>query len=123
MLDCYGVISIWQPDNSGYLVENNTRPGQIIAQIRSADDFIVQGDEMYLMDITPKGICNNLLPGKYCGEFQVNGEQKQYYYDGPEQVPTYIIINTRTGDEQFYVHPKDSSPGAAAIFSELEKQQ
>src|SRR5215471_19668399 len=53
MLDCYGLVSIWQPDNSGYLVQNNARPGSIIAQIKTADAFIVEGDEMYLIDITP----------------------------------------------------------------------
>jgi hypothetical protein len=41
MLDCYGLISISQPDNSGYLVENNSIPGSIIAQIKGTDDFVV----------------------------------------------------------------------------------
>src|SRR5262249_11882596 len=61
MLDCYGLISIWQPDNSGYLVGNNSRSGSIIAQIRGADAFIVRDGQMYLIDITPKGVCNNLV--------------------------------------------------------------
>jgi hypothetical protein len=93
MLDCYGVISIWQPDNSGYPVQNNTQSGPIIAQINSARDFVVQNNEMYLIDITPKSACNNATPGKYCGSFQTNDKSKTYYYDYPNQVnqvPVYL---------------------------------
>jgi hypothetical protein len=119
MVDCYGVVSIWQPNNSGYLVENNAIPGSIIAQIQNQDSFVVRSDRLYLRDITPKGICNNLVPGKYCGNFQVDGEQKTFYYDSPDRVPTYLIINTKTGDEQFYIKPQDASSADQSVFQEL----
>jgi hypothetical protein len=119
MLDCYGVISVWQPDNSGYLIQNNTQSGSIIAQIKSADDFIVQSNEMYLIDITPKSACNNLVPGKYCGSFQINGKAKTYYYDSPDQVPTYLIIDTETGDERSYANLADAPQSDRVIFQSL----
>jgi hypothetical protein len=78
MLDCYGLISIWRPDNSGYLVLNNKRPGAIIAQIKAADAFIVQGNEMYVIDTTPVGACAIPSRGKYCADFQLNGEPKEF---------------------------------------------
>lgn len=119
MIDCYGVISVWQPDDSGYLVGNNKRPGSIIAQIRTADNFIVRNDQMYLIDITPKGKCGDSTPEKYCGDFQVKGELKTYYYDDPDQVPTYRIINTKTGDERFYVQLNEIPDADREIFQEL----
>jgi hypothetical protein len=119
VLDCYGVISIWQPDNSGYLIENNKQAGPIMAQIKSVDAFTIKGDEMYFIDITPKGICDNLVPEKYCGDFQVDGDSKTYYYDSPEQVPTLIMTNIKTGDQQFYVKPADAPTNERAIFEEL----
>mgnify|MGYP001572376445 CR=1 FL=1 len=122
MLDCYGVISIWQPDNSGYLVSNNKYSGSIIAQIREADDFIVSGDQIYLIDISPQGICNNLMPGKYCGEFHVNGAIKTYYYDSPDKVPTYRIFNTQTGDERFYVSLDEIPADDRATFEQLRNK-
>ncbi|MDA9475085.1 hypothetical protein XI03_11360 [Bradyrhizobium sp. CCBAU 65884] len=119
MLDCYGVISIWERDNSGYLVQNNKHTGPIVAQIKSPNAFVVYANLMYLIDITPKGICNNLVPGKYCGDFQVNGQPKSYYYDRPEQVPTYLVIDTKTGDERFYANLKDAPVADRAIFERL----
>jgi hypothetical protein len=120
MMDCCGVISIWERWNDrAYPVEDNRDPGPIIAQIKSVDDFIVQGDQMYLIDVTPKGICNNLVPGKYCGDFQVKGQSKAYYYDGPDQVPTYLVIDTKTGDERFYANVNDAPQSDRAIFQSL----
>jgi hypothetical protein len=119
MLDCYGVISIWQPDNSGYLVQNNKHLGPTIAQIKAVDEFIVRDDQMYLIDITPKGVCNNLAPGKYCGDFQIDGEPKTLYYDSPEEVPTYLIIDTKTGNERFYANLKDTPEADRALFERL----
>jgi hypothetical protein len=119
MLDCYGVISVWQPDNSGYLIQNNSKSGSIIAQIKSADDFIVRSNEMYLIDITPKGVCNNLVPGKYCGSFQINGNERTYYYDSPDQVPTYVIIDTKTGDERVYANLADAPQIDRVVFQSL----
>jgi hypothetical protein len=121
MTDCYGVISIWQPWNgSGYTIQNNTDPGPVIAQIASRNAFIVQGNYMYLVDTTRAGKCPNNEPG-YCRDFQVNGTSKIYHYDNPNQVPKYLIINTQSGDEQFYVQPQDASSNAALAFQELKK--
>jgi hypothetical protein len=103
MIDCYGVISIWQPDNSGYIIQNNNDQGPIIAQIKGPDDFVVQGDQIYLIDITPAGGCANFQPG-YCSTFQVGGKPKTISYNDPNQTPRYLIINTETGDERFYAN-------------------
>jgi hypothetical protein len=54
-----------------------------------------------------------------CGDFQVNGKQKAYYYDKPDQVPTYIVIDTNTGDERFYADLKDVPKTEQAIFQGL----
>jgi hypothetical protein len=107
MVDCYGLISIWQPHNSEYLVENNKQPGPIIAQIKSADAFIVKGNEMYLVEITPLGRCAVPARGKYCRDVQVNGEPEELGYDSPNKVPTFLIIDTNTGDERFYADLTD----------------
>jgi hypothetical protein len=96
MLDCYGLVSIWQPDNSGYLVENNAVPGSIIAQIDLVNPFIVENSKMYLVDITPKGGCANGEQRQYCREFQVNGQSKTYSYRSLEQVPTYLVMSDFT---------------------------
>jgi len=118
MLDCYGLVSISQPDNSGYLVGNNSIPGSIIAQIKGPDDFIVQGNQIYLIDITPAGGCANFQPG-YCSTFQVGGKQKTIFFNDPNKTPRYLIINTETGNEQLYVQPQDASSTDEAIFQEL----
>jgi hypothetical protein len=122
MLDCYSVISIWQPDNSGYLIINNRRPGAILAQIGAADDFIVESNQMYLVDVTPKGKCAVPARGQFCRDFQVNGEPKEFGYDNPDQVPTYLIIDTKTGNEHFYANLKDAPASDRAIFEGLLKR-
>jgi hypothetical protein len=122
MLDCYGLISISEPDNSGYLVENNSIPGSIIAQIKGPSDFVVKGDQIYLIDITAAGGCVNFQPG-YCSTFQVDGKTKTISYSDPHQTPRYLIINTKTGDEQFYVQSKDASSSDQAIFQTLSGRE
>jgi hypothetical protein len=122
MLDCYGLIAIFQPDNSGYIIQDNAVPGSIIAQISSSNSFIVDGDQMYLMDITPVGGCANNKKG-YCRDFQVDGKVSTISYDDPKQTPRYLVINTRTGDERFYVQPQDASSSDQAIFQELSVKQ
>jgi hypothetical protein len=118
MVDCYGVISIWQPDNSGYIIQNNSDQGPIIAQIKGPHDLVVQGDQIYLIDITPAGGCAHFQPG-YCSTFQVGGKPKTISYNDPNQTPRYLIINTETGDERFYVKPQDASSTDQGIFQEL----
>ncbi len=122
MLDCYGIISIWQSNNSGYLIQKNTEPGPIVAQIRKVDDFVVKNNEIYLVDITPKEICNNLIPGKYCGTFQVNGKSKSYYYDTPNEVPTYRVFDIKTGNERFYSKLVDMPSSDQLVFKSLINQ-
>ena len=119
MVDCHGVISIEQPDESGYLILNNSRPGSIIAEIKAVDSFVIENNEMYLIDISSHGICNNLVPNKYCGEFQVNGETKTYYYNRPEDVPVYRIINIQTGNERFYASLSEIPATDRAMFEQL----
>ena len=118
MLDCYGLISIFQPDNSGYIVQDNAVPGSIIAQISSSNSFLVRDDEMYLIDVTPAGRCANNQKG-YCRDFQVDGKAKTISYSDPDQTPRYLIINTKTGDEQFYPQPQDASLPDQTIFQTL----
>jgi hypothetical protein len=118
MLDCYGLISISQPDNSGYLVGNNSIPGSIIAQIKEPDDFVVQGNQIFLIDITPAGGCANFQPG-YCSTFQVGGKQKTISFIDPNQTPRYLIINTETGDERFYANLADAPQSDRVIFQSL----
>jgi hypothetical protein len=122
LFDCYGLISIFGSDQNTYQVQDNKEPGAIVAEIDNPNDFIIEGYNMYLRDIEPKVTCNNLVPGKYCGVFQVNGKKVEYDYDTADQVPTYIIINTITGDERFYVHPQEASSSVQAIFEGLQKQ-
>jgi hypothetical protein len=122
MLDCYGVISIWERDDSGYLVQNNNHTGPIVAQIKSPDAFVVEGNEMYLIDVTPLGGCAIPTRGKYCADFQVNGEPKEFGYDSPDKVPTLLVIDTKTGNERFYASLKDAPAGDRAIFEELQKR-
>lgn len=122
MVDCHGLISIWQPDNSGYIIQNNADPGPIIAQIKDSNDFVVRDDQMYLIDITPAGGCPNFQPG-YCSTFQVNGKAKTISYSDPSQTPRYLIIDTKTGDEKFYVQAQDASSSATAIFEALAQKQ
>jgi hypothetical protein len=112
------LISIWQPDNSGYIIQNNGDQGPIIAQIKGPDDFVVQGDEIYLMDITPAGGCANFQPG-YCSTFQVGGKRKTMFYNDPNQTPRYLIINTETGDERFYANLADAPQSDRVIFQSL----
>ena len=95
----------------------NPNQGQFISEDPS---FLSIGDPS-LIDITPKSVCNNLVPGKYCGDFQIDGEPKTLYYDSPEQVPTYLIIDTKTGNERFYANLNEASQADRAIFELLTR--
>jgi hypothetical protein len=119
MLDCYGVISIWRPDNSGYLILNNVSRGWIVAEISDADNFIMQNNQMYIIDTAPKGGCAVAERGNFCRDFQVNGETKVFGYKSADAVPTYLIIDTKTGDERFYANLKDAPQADRAIFEQL----
>jgi hypothetical protein len=119
MIDCYGLVSIWQPHNSGYLLQNNKQPGPIIAQIKSADAFIVKGSEIYLIDITPPGKCAVPARGKYCRDVQVDGEPEELGYDAPNKVPTLLVIGTNTAKERFYANLADVPDSDRATFQTL----
>ena len=118
--DCYGLISIWFNDNEKYNLLNNIQANIPIAEIKYLDDFYLDNSgNMYVVDIRTHGICNNLEPGKYCGNFQVNGELKQYYYDTLDQVPKYLIIDTQTGNERFYTKLDEVPTNEQEIFQKL----
>ncbi len=121
IVDCYGIISI-SSDDGEYFLGRTTEPGPIFAYIKNSNAFTLRDNDMYFVDVTPKGICNNLMSDKYCANFQVKGESKNYYYDTPEEVPTYIIIDTQTGDERFYAKIEDAPAYDQMIFRELLEQ-
>jgi hypothetical protein len=77
---------------------------------------------MYVVDSSTPDICNNLEPSKYCGKFEINGKSKQFYYDRPDQVPTYLIVDTKTGNERFYSDLKDAPPADRAILERLQRR-
>jgi hypothetical protein len=119
MLDCHGAISIWNDDNGKYDVAYNPQASLTIAEIKEVDDFqLVRGD-MYLIDVRPVGACAIPTRGKYCRSFRVSGESKEFGYSGPDQIQTYLIINTKTGDERFYAGLKDAPETDRAIFQSL----
>jgi hypothetical protein len=119
MLDCYGVVSMWQFHNSRNVVLNNNHSGAIIAEIGTVGDFVIEDDQMYLINVTPIGECAMASRGKYCAEFQVNGEPKEFGYASADQVPTYLIIDIKTGNERFYADLKDAPITDRAIFQRL----
>jgi hypothetical protein len=119
MLDCYGVVSIWQFHNSSNLVLNNNRSDAQIAEVKAINDLIVENNEMYLIDTAPVGSCAVPSRGKYCAEFQVNGKPKEFGYARADQVPTYLVINIKTGDERFYANLTDAPEGDRVIFQRL----
>jgi hypothetical protein len=54
-----------------------------------------------------------------CSTFQVGEKRKTISYNDPNQTPRYLIINTGTGDERFYIQPEDASSTDQTIFQEL----
>jgi hypothetical protein len=119
MVDCYGVISIHWSDNGQYNLVNNIDRGWTVAEVASPTDFNLEGGKMYLIDITPPAQCAVASRGKYCAEFQVNGEPKELGYASAVQVPKYLIIDTKTGDERFYANLNDTPDADRAIFQRL----
>ena len=119
IVDCYGVISIWDWEGDGYGSLNHTRSTWLLALIRGPDDFYVKGDEIYLINRLNGECGNGLNPHPYCADFQVNGESKQYSYDTADEVPHYLIFNTKTGDQRFYVDLKNISADEQLIFQKL----
>jgi hypothetical protein len=121
MVDCYGVISIHWNDNGSYDLLNNVDPGWTVAEIQSPTDFHFSDGQMYLIDVRTPVICNKLKPGKYCGEFEVNGQSKPYYYNTPKDVPRYLIIDTKTGNERFFVTLNDVPNAEQQFFGSLSR--
>jgi hypothetical protein len=119
MVDCYGVISIHWNDNGKYDLVNNVDRGWTVAEINSPTDFNLETGKIYLISITPPGLCAVASRGKYCAEFQVNGEPKELGYASADQVPTYLIIDTKTGDERFYANLNDVPEAERASFQRL----
>jgi hypothetical protein len=101
------------------VVLNNNHSGAIIAEITSVGDFVIEDDQMYLINIASVGQCAMASRGKYCAEFQVNGEPKEFGYASADQVPTYLIIDTKTGDERFYAKLKDAPQSDQEIFQNM----
>jgi hypothetical protein len=121
MLDCYGVLSIWNWENGDYAVINNFQGTSPIAFIKSPNDFYVLENEMYLINQST-GICGDGLDThKYCVDFQVAGKHKRFDYDNAQDVPHYLIINTKTGDEKFYLTLDQSSTNERQAFQKLIK--
>jgi hypothetical protein len=119
MVDCYGVISIHWNDNGKYDLVNNVDRGWTVAEINSPTDFNLETGRIYLISITLPGLCAVASRGKYCAEFQVNGEPKELGYASADQVPTYLIIDTKTGDERFYANLNDVPEAERASFQRL----
>jgi uncharacterized protein RhaS with RHS repeats len=76
----------------------------------------------YANRLTALGGCANNKKG-YCRDFQVGGKESTISYDDPKETPRYLIINTQTGDERFYVQPQDASSSDQAIFQELRVKE
>jgi hypothetical protein len=119
MVDCFGVISIHWNDDGKYNLVNNVDRGWTVAEINSPTDFNLESGKMYLIDITPLRQCAIPSRGKYCVEFQVNGEPKELGYASANQVPTYFIIDTKTGDERFYANLDEVPEAERAAFQHL----
>ena len=119
VVDCYGVISIWAWERDGYAVLNRSQVPWPLAFIRNSNDFYIEGDEMYLIDQSSGECGNGLNSHPYCATFQVNGERKEFSYDTANQVPHYLVFNTRTGDQRFYAQLSDISPSDQEIFKKL----
>lgn len=122
IIDCYGVISIWGSDDATYTISYNAEASLYLAKIKSADGFILNGNQIYVIDIRVPSICNNLISGKYCGDFRVNGKLREFYYDGADQVPKYIILDTQTGNERFYARMSDIPVAERPIFQQLSNR-
>jgi hypothetical protein len=90
----------------GLLLENNIDPGWYVVKINSNSDYILNGTDMYVINRFEPEICNNLRPGKYCGKFRVNGKDVANYYEKPSDVPKYLVIDIRDGNEKFYTELK-----------------
>ena len=119
MVDCYGVISIHWNDNGKYDLVNNVDRGWTVAEINSPADFNLESGKMYLRSITALSQCAIASRGKYCVEFQVNGEPKELGYASADEGPTYFVIDTKTGDERFYANLDEVPEPERAFFQRL----
>lgn len=121
-LDCHGVITITDGWDMDYISLRDHIHKYEVARVYSLDQYKIVGELLYVINRkTIQGSSSNGVRTLYYQRLFQNGNIIEYSYSNVSEIPTYIVINYKSGDARAY-KSIDQAPGdEKSVFSELEK--
>lgn len=119
--DCYGLISIrygWDIDY--YYLLDHVHDYEV-ARIYGLDQFVYQNGKILVINrqAVEEGETDG-VKAKYRQKTFQNGQLTESSYDDISEIPTYLAIDTVSGEVEAYVSAGDAPAEYRPYFSELE---
>lgn len=120
-IDCYGVVSITDAWDVDYLSLKDHVHGYEIARVYNFNQYLYVDGKLYVInrDII-EGQTSDGKKTQYYQKLFQNGEISIDYYDSLSDIPTYLIVNTKTGDVRAYRDKTEISETEKIYFSDIE---
>lgn len=102
-VDCYGIITINDGWDKNYLSLKDRLHNYEVARVYNLDQIVNAGDNIYVINRkTIEGSVSDGSKIQYYQELFQNGKLTTNYYDSTNSIPTYLVINYKTGEVRSY---------------------
>lgn len=122
-IDCHGVVSINDGWDMDYISLKDHVHEYEIARVYNQDQYIYTDNKIFVINKKIiEGSVSNGKRIKYYQELFQNGELKTNYYDIILDIPTYLIINTVSGEVKAHKDITEVPEVEKSYFIQLENK-
>lgn len=120
-IDCYGVISVTDAWDVDYLSLKDHVHKYEIARVYNSEQYSYSEGKIYVTNKnTIEGQTSNGQRTYYYQKLYRNNKISTEYYNSISDIPTHLVINTKTGEVKVYKSLTEASETEKQYFAELK---